>query len=393
MQKGFWLNKNKITNVYPYLSKNMECDVIIVGGGICGAITSYFLAKDGFKVAVIEKNIIGYKNTSLSSACITDFVDDLYIKNSKDTKDNIRRKIFDMKKRANALLDEILVDIQKQEYLKKTDYTILNNKMFQKGLFRSEANIREDLGEKAELLEDIDYMNAHCAINVKGGSRMIDAYDFTSKIFEYISSFPNVYIFENTKLKNINANYDYVEITTQNDFKIKASSLILTTGIDSFALSKIPNIEVYRRFSIVTNTNLNKRMCIKLLNDIPIYIRNDERGNMIVSGIDTKYIAKMENEKYIDMLKKDNARRLVSVISKLFPKTEISKEIGMYSGNIYVTKDNMPIIGEIEDIPNTYINLGVGSSSISQMLIGADILKDAIKGYYKKEMNLFKLTR
>ena len=128
----------------------MECDVIIVGGGICGAITSYFLAKDGFKVAVIEKNIIGYKNTSLSSACITDFVDEMYIKNNKDTKDNIRRKIFDMKKRANALLDEILVDIQKQEYLKKTDYTILNNKMFQKGLFRSEANIREELGEKAE---------------------------------------------------------------------------------------------------------------------------------------------------------------------------------------------------------------------------------------------------
>ncbi len=393
MQKGFWVSKNKITNIYPYLSKNMECDVIIVGGGICGAITSYFLAKDGFKVAIIEKNIIGYKNTSLSSACITDFIDDLYIKNGKDINDNIRRKISDMKKRANALLDEILVDIQKQDYLKKTDYTLLNNKMFQKGLFKSETNIRTELGEKAELLEDIDYMNIHCAVNIKGGSRMIDAYDFTSRIFEYISSFPNVYIFENTKLKNINANYDYVEISTQNDFKIKASSLILTTGIDNFALSKLPNVEIYRRFSIVTNTNLNKRICAKILNDIPIYIRNDERGNMIVSGIDTKYIAKMENEKYIDMLKKDNSRRLISVVSKLFPKIEISQEIGMYSGNIYVTKDNMPIIGEIEDIPNIYVNLGVGSSSISQMLIGADILKDAIKGYYKKEMNLFKITR
>ena len=393
MQKGFWLNKNKITNIYPYLSKNMECDVIIVGGGICGAITSYFLAKDGFKVAIIEKNIIGYKNTSLSSACITDFVDDLYIKNSKDTKDNIIRKISDMKKRANSLLDEILVDIQKQDYLKKTDYTILNNKMFQKGLFKSETNIRAELGEKAELLENMDYINTHCAINIKGGSRMIDAYDFTSRIFEYISSFPNVYIFENTKLKNINANYDYVEITTQNEFKIKSSSLILTTGIDNFALSKLPNVEIYRRFSVVANTNLNKRVCAKILNDIPIYIRNDERGNMIVSGIDTKYIAKMENEKYIDMLKKDNSRRLISVVSKLFPRIDISQEIGIYSGNIYITKDNMPIIGEIEDIPNTYVNLGVGSSSISQMLIGADILKDAIKGYYKKEMNLFKLTR
>ena len=82
MKRGFWLNKNKISNIYPYISRNMDCDVIVVGGGICGAITSYFLAKDGFKVVVLEKNIIGYKNTSLSSACITDFIDDLYIKNS-----------------------------------------------------------------------------------------------------------------------------------------------------------------------------------------------------------------------------------------------------------------------------------------------------------------------
>ena len=353
---------------------------------------------------VPSEEVIEYMNLFFAQYDLLDHLERKYVEYLQKVKELLKHVVV-FQVQSNVMFEDVnervceLIDNEKsrdtylQEYLKKTDYTLLNNKMFQKGLFRSEANIREELGEKAELLEDIDYMNTHCAVNVKGGSRMIDAYDFTSKIFEYISSFPNVYIFENTKLKNINANYDYVEITTQNDFKIKASSLILTTGIDSFALSKIPNIEVYRRFSIVTNTNLNKRMCIKLLNDIPIYIRNDERGNMIVSGIDTKYIAKMENEKYIDMLKKDNARRLVSVISKLFPKTEISKEIGMYSGNIYVTKDNMPIIGEIEDIPNTYINLGVGSSSISQMLIGADILKDAIKGYYKKEMNLFKLTR
>lgn len=393
MQRGFWLNKNKINNIYPYLSKNMECDVIIVGGGICGAITAYFLSKDGFKVAVVEKNIIGYKNTSLSSACITDFIDELYIRNSKDINDNVKRKISDMKRKANSLLDEILVDIQKQEYLKKTDYTILNTKMFQKSMFKSEANARTNLGEKAEVADNLDYINGNCGVNIKGGSRMIDSYDFTSKIFDYISNFPNVYIFENTDLKNINACYDYVEITTQNDFKIRGSSLILTTGIDILPLANLPTVDVYKRFSVVLNTNLTKRLCAKVINDIPIYIRNDEKGNMIVSGFDTKYIYKMENPKYLEMIEKDNEKKLKSVVNKLFPKIEISNEIGTYSGNIYVTKDNMPIIGEIEEIPNTYINLGVGSSSIAQMLIGADILKDAIKGYYKKEMNLFKLRR
>lgn len=393
MKKGFWLNKNKINHVYPYLSKDMECDVIIVGGGICGAITAYFLAKDGYKVAVVEKNIIGYKNTSLSSACITDFMDEMYIKNYKEANSNIRRKLYDMKKKANSLLDEILVDIQKQEYLKKVDYNIINNKMFQKNMFKSEAKIRTELGEKAEVIDDLDYLNISSGINVKNGARMIDSYEFTSKIFEYIATYPNVYIFENTKIRNINACYDYVEVFSQNDFRIIANSLILTTELQILPISNLPNVDVYKRFSLVTNTGLNKRLCAKVVNDIPLYIRNDEKGNMIISGIDTKYIAKMDNPKYLEMIENENEKRLKSVITKLFPKIEISKEIGIYSGNIYITKDNMPIIGEIEEIPNTYINLGVGSSSILQMLIGADILKDAIKGYYKKEMNLFKVRR
>lgn len=393
MKKGFWLNKNKINHVYPYLSKNMECDVIIVGGGICGAITAYFLAKDGYKVAVVEKNIIGYKNTSLSSACITDFMDEMYIKNYKEANSNIRRKLYDMKKKANSLLDEILVDIQKQEYLKKVDYNIINNKMFKKNMFKSEAKIRTELGEKAEVIDDLDYLNISSGINVKNGARMIDSYEFTSKIFEYIATYPNVYIFENTKIRNINACYDYVEVFSQNDFRIIANSLILTTELQILPISNLPNVDVYKRFSLVTNTGLNKRLCAKVVNDIPLYIRNDEKGNMIISGIDTKYIAKMDNPKYLEMIENENEKRLKSVITKLFPKIEISKEIGIYSGNIYITKDNMPIIGEIEEIPNTYINLGVGSSSILQMLIGADILKDAIKGYYKKEMNLFKVRR
>ena len=393
MQRGFWLNKNKIKNTYPYISKDMECDVVVVGGGICGAITAYFLAKDGFKVIVIEKNIIGYNNTSISSACITDFVDDLYIKNNKESDEKIKRKLCEMKKRANVLLDEILVDINKQEYLKKTDYNILNTKMFQKGAFKNEAIVRNSLGEKAEVISDLDYVNSNYSLVIKNGARMIDSYDFTCKIFEYISSFPNVYIYENTTVKSISSNYDYTQIYTQNDFKIKTSALIIATGIDNLPIFNLPNVEVYKRFSVVLNTNLNKRICAKVINDIPIYIRNDEKGNMIISGIDTKYIFKMENPKYMEMIEKENKRKLKSIANKLFSKVEIADEIGIYSGNIYVTKDNLPVIGEIEEIPNTYVNIGIGSSSIAQMLIGADILRDAIKGYYKKEMNLFKIRR
>ena len=259
--------------------------------------------------------------------------------------------------------------------------------MFQKSMLKNEINMRSGIGEKVDINE------SNSGINIKQGARMIDSYDFTSSIFEYISKFPNVHIFENTKLKELNSFYDYVEVKTQNDFVIRANSLILTTSVDNLQISSMPNIEVYKRFSIAIKTNIKQKMCLKLLNDIPIYIRCDENGNAIISGIDTKYSFKMDNNKYIENLEKENEKRLKSTIMKLFPKAEFSDEVISYSGNIYSSKDNLPIICEIESIPNVYVNVGMGSSSISQILIGADILKDAIKGYYKKEMNLFKINR
>ncbi len=386
MKRGIWLDK--IKNTYPYVYKDMECDVIVIGGGICGAINAFFLAKDGFKVVVIEKNIIGYNNTSVSSACISDFVDELYIKYISSKDKNITRKIYDLKKKSDSLLNEILVDIGMHNDAQKINYNIVNTRLFQKGALNQELNIRNDIGQKVQKSEKGN------VINIEESARIINPYEFTSRVFEYISRFPNVSIFENTEVKEINSSYDNVSVVTQNDFNIIASSLIVTTNLEQLPISNLPNIDIYKRFSVSMKSDiLNNKKAIKVLNDIPIYIRIDEKGNIVASGIDTKYISKMENTKYLDLIEKENSKKIMSVLYKLYPKAEFSNEIYAHSGNIFMSKDNLPLISEIPNMPNVYVNIGMGSSSISQMLVGADILKEALKGYYKKEMNLFKLSR
>src|SRR5574344_1634463 len=74
----YWKNKSKINKVYPYSTHDISSDVLVIGGGITGAITAYFLAKDGANVIVTEKNIIGYGNTIADSA-ILDYQADLNI--------------------------------------------------------------------------------------------------------------------------------------------------------------------------------------------------------------------------------------------------------------------------------------------------------------------------
>ena len=382
MKKGIWIDNDTDIKVYPYLNKDTETDVIVIGGGISGAITSFFLAKEGFSVVVLEKNIIGYNNTSLSCGTLSDFIDDMYLKIEKD-----KNTIIDMQNRANRLLDEILVDINNAKGLKRNNYNIITTKMFQKGMLKTELENRRLIGQKVELLEKGN------GIVIEEGSRVIDTYELTSQIFEYLNRFPNVHIYENTSLKSFYTDYNFVEVKTNNNFTIKANALILTTSVDGLNIAGIPNCELYRRFGISLKTNFKENLNLKVLNDIPIYIRVDNFGNMIASGIDTKYSYRMENNKVIAMQEKENEKRLKALISKLFPKIEISDEIISFSGNIYSTKDKLPIISEIDKLPNVYLNIGVGCSSIANVLIGADILKEAVRGYYKKEASLFKINR
>lgn len=382
MQKGIWIDKNTNAKIYPYLNKDMECDVVIVGGGISGAITAFFLAKEGFNVIILEKNIIGHKNTSISSSCFTDFIDELYIKQEKNNS-----TLTMLNRRANALLDEILVAIDNTYYIQKINHNIISTKMFQKGMFKSELEERIKNKEKAYMLEKGN------GIVIESYARALNSYELTNNIFKYISAFSNVHIYENTALKSFSSSIDSVEVVTNNDYIIKAKSLVITTSISGMDFSSIPGCELYKRYEVKLKTNFKEDLSLKVLNDIPIYVRVDNFGNMIISGIDTKYNYRMENTKYMQLQEKENEKKLISLAYKLFPKIEISDEITSFSGNIITTKDKLPIISEIDKLPNVYLNIGVGSSSIANVLIGADILKEAVRGYYKKEASLFKINR
>jgi len=48
-----YINKDK--KQYPYLTENIETEVCIIGGGVTGAIASYYLSKNNIKIVLLEK--------------------------------------------------------------------------------------------------------------------------------------------------------------------------------------------------------------------------------------------------------------------------------------------------------------------------------------------------
>lgn len=127
LTKTAWTKDISIKS-YPQLDKNMEVDVAIIGAGITGVMVAYTLAKEGKKVAILEKNRIGSDATHRTTAFITQSID-------TDAKDLIlifgaekARHIFDSHKRAIHHIESI-VNREKIEcdFERCSNYTYVNS--------------------------------------------------------------------------------------------------------------------------------------------------------------------------------------------------------------------------------------------------------------------------
>lgn len=51
----YWLVKNKFTKSYPSIDRPLQTEVLVIGGGITGALITYQLLKKGREVVLVDR--------------------------------------------------------------------------------------------------------------------------------------------------------------------------------------------------------------------------------------------------------------------------------------------------------------------------------------------------
>ena len=65
-----WTKNMEEKKIYPSLSGDIKTDIVIVGGGITGALTAHYFMKQGMKCVLVDKNKIATHATSTSTAIL-----------------------------------------------------------------------------------------------------------------------------------------------------------------------------------------------------------------------------------------------------------------------------------------------------------------------------------
>lgn len=402
----FWNENVGIIQKYPYLSKDKKCDVLVIGAGIGGALTAYMQAKQGANVIVVDKNLIGYGATMQTDGTVETRVD-FNSKIVKNTSEKNISKCNNLCKQALEDIKNIISDISKDEECKK----YINNLQFKQvdlmyysDKITNKISMYKNFERLGKNNTDIEYLEQDPVINLKTAiifpksAAIMNPYILTQLIYIYLNKMNNVEIYENTNITNITCKDEVVESITDNRFKIFSKSIIFTNGIHSLEYLKDDNITLNKAFTIVTDkvNELDQGIINVVAKDInypntTIGFTQDKR--IIVCGEDIKQNERMLNEQYDIKFADGKYKKMYLTFKKLLNVINDVKITNCFSGMYLDTKDGLPIIDEIENMPNVYCNLSTGKNGIIFSMIGARMLRNVSKQYHEKDMYLFRENR
>lgn len=425
---SYWINSEKNKEKYNKVEKNIETDICIIGGGITGISTAYYLTKENLKVTVLDMGKIGFQTTGNSTAKITS-QHGLFYKYLKDSKgEDFARLYYDANEDAIKNIKKIVEKEKIQCDLECQSAYVLaaNREEVQK--VKDEVEVVRGFGGHAEYLEreDIDknllILNPLAAIRFKNQAQF-NSYKYTIELAKICKNL-GANIYENTKVVDVRDEKDYYYLETEDGYKIKAKYLVITTkypiiNIPGFYFMKMYQSTSYgisipvkeKLFDGMYITSTNPKVSLRMAKvdnniikdvvdgNIENYAKQDKENRKRVkekqnSKIDNEYVLIVVGADHKTGEKTDlsnSYKKLENITKQIYPQGKVEN---YWNTEDCITLDKIPYIGKYSNIwENAYVATGFNKWGITTSNIAANIITDMIIGRKNRYEDIFISTR
>lgn len=383
---SYW-NENTETKEFPKLNKNIEADVCIIGGGITGVSTAYYLANRGLKVVVLEKDKICSSTTGGSTGKITSqhgliykYLKDLngkefaqkYYKANEEAKENIIKLINK---------EKIECDLERKNAYVYTEV----EKNIQ--AIKAEIEHTKKLGINSEFVSKIELpLDIYGAIKFENQAQF-DPVKYTYGLANCVIK-NDGQIYENSKaIETVEADGKYNILTKEG--KVRAKYLVITTR---YPIIKFPGyyfLKMYQSTSyailVDTHTDINYDG-FYINSETPVFsfrtVKSDDRNLLLAVGYDYKTGTEIIGNPF---------EYLKAKVKNMYPEAEVLKS---WTAEDCISLDKIPYIGDFSDImDNCYVATGFNKWGITGSNIAAKIITDKVLGNDNEYEDIFESSR
>lgn len=365
---SIWNDNIKLQN---FSKKNFEneVDILIIGGGITGLTTAYFLKDTNYKVMLIDKSNIGNGITSKTTAKISYLQGIIYQTITNYFGINTSKLYLESQLEAINIIKDIIDRNNISCDLEKVDSII----------FTLENSGVSKIYEEKKILESFNVdVDAVFSENIKIGIKVKDTYVFNpikylNKIVELIKDKINIY--ENIIARNIKKSGNRFILETDKG-NIKTKKIIVACHYPFFILPSLIPLKTYikREYVNAAKFKSNKKITAlsidKNLHSIRFY-----KDYIIYGSNKHKLTNQIDYKKNYEKSQKD-----------FFKYFNIKPEYTWMNHDI-VSNDNLPLIGSIHK--DLYIATAYNAWGITNGTIAAKIISDSILNNESKYKLLF----
>lgn len=362
---SIWENSIKLGD-RPKLTKNKNTSVAVIGGGMAGILTAYFLKDKGIDCIVVESGKIGMGITRNTTAKITSQHNLIYSDLIKRIGKENAKKYLDANEHAIKTYKNLCLNIDCD--FNQTDSFVYSTRSLRK--IQDEIKAVNDLGLNAEFVKEpqIPIRTAGC-IKFKNQAQFNPL-----KFLEYISR--DLEIYENTRVTSI----DNSVIKTESA-DIKAENIIIATHFPFINSHGAYFIKMYQHRSYVIAVQNTAK-------PDGMYIDEKESG---LSFRTYKDLLLIGGAGHRTGKPSSGYSGLESNIKSIYPE---SVEKYRWATQDCITIDNIPYIGKyFGKTDNLFVSTGFNKWGMSSSMVGAQILSDAISGTNNEYASVFSPQR
>jgi glycine/D-amino acid oxidase-like deaminating enzyme len=395
-RQPYWLMKNGLVSTYTSLGENIDTDVAIIGAGISGALSAYYLRNSGLSIAVIDRRHAGMGSTAASTAFLQYEIDTPLTELSRYTGEENAVKCYRLCLKAIYDIEQVCNNLKPQfDFHIRPSLQYASFKKHKDNLL-AEYKLRLKHGFNVEWLGPADIKNwfgfeAPGAIFSADGGE-VDAYLLTHALLKACHD-EGHQVFNNTNIKDITHHSKGVTLHTGSGLTIKARKLIIAGGYESLKYIPKKIADIYSTYALVSealpaNDLWHKDSLVWETATPYLYFRTVNGNRILVGGKDDKFhhphISNERIKRKAEMLRHSFCQKM-----KHIPlKPDFS-----WGGAFAITKDGLPYIGSIPEIPHTFFALGYGGNGITFSAIAAGIIRDTITGKKNENAHLFSFNR
>lgn len=379
----FWAVRNGLMHAFPPLRQDLQCEVLVVGGGISAALIANELHAHGHEVAVIEQRDIGWGSTAASTALLqyeidthlVDLAQQFGLDNALLAYRACAEAIPALRAVARGFSGVDCHPMQSLYYASKRRHH---------AVLQEEFALRHRHGFDVRWLE-ADALQEAFGIDAPGAilsalAARVDPYQLAYRLLMRLQK-QGSGIYDRTTLQTLTPTPRGVTATTADGARIRCRQVVLATGYagQHWLQQKVArNRSSYAFITDPIDPALLGALTTTMVWESArpyLYLRSTGDHRLLVGGEDDAVDIPARRDRRVQA----KAATLMKQVARLFPQLPLQPAFS-WGGTFAETADGLPFFGPHPQWgPRVLFAMAYGGNGITYSMVGAGLLRATIE--------------